>query len=112
MNPEETGKRYDRIARWWHDQHGSCRYGMDQLARAQRFVPKPRSALDVDCGSGGGFIRRQEEHGYIIAKMLQPAAIFSNVSKVRGRMLMVFGDSPSGQIRQGYSLIECPFHIR
>jgi len=32
MEPQELGRKYDRIAQWWHEQHHASAYGMQQLA--------------------------------------------------------------------------------
>jgi len=90
MNPSELGRKYDKIARWWHERHDSSAYGMSQLERALTFCPAGRQALDVGCGSGGRMIRRLHQKGFAVtgidisAEMLQiarrnhPEAIFEH----------------------------------
>lgn len=66
MKPHELGKKYDKIAQWWHEQHQGSRYGMKQLEMALKFAPKGRSALDVGCGAGGRIVRKLEEQGFAV----------------------------------------------
>ncbi|WP_136513926.1 class I SAM-dependent methyltransferase [Geomonas edaphica] len=66
MNSKELGKKYDRIAQWWHENHRDSRYGLKQLDLALKFVPGGRSALDVGCGAGGRIIRELEVHGFAV----------------------------------------------
>ncbi len=51
MQPEEIGKKYDRIAEWWHEQHEFSNYGVELFNKALSFHRGPKSALDVGCGS-------------------------------------------------------------
>src|SRR5690606_19121483 len=66
MNPHVLGKKYDRIAQWWHDQHVNSGYGVKQLEKALTFARPEGKALDVGCGAGGRFIRLLEAKGYSI----------------------------------------------
>lgn len=66
MEPTVLGKKYDKIARWWHDMHHDSTYGVAQLERALNFCLQPGSALDVGCGAGGRFIRLLQERGFSI----------------------------------------------
>lgn len=64
MNPTELGKKYDKIAHWWHAQHEHSRYGLHALERALQWAPQGGEALDVGCGAGGRFIRRLQAQGF------------------------------------------------
>lgn len=66
MQPSVTGKKYDKIAQWWHDQHVDSLYGVSQLTRALGFSSKREKALDVGCGAGGRLIRILHDHGFSI----------------------------------------------
>lgn len=66
MTPSELGKKYDRIAQWWHDQHRQSNYGVEQLERAIGFTSGGGTALDVGCGVGGRLVRILESHGFSI----------------------------------------------
>ncbi|MER2995936.1 class I SAM-dependent methyltransferase [Pontibacter populi] len=57
MDPAETGKKYDKIAQWWHDNHHASDYGLAQIKRAISYCTNRGSALDVGCGSGGRIIK-------------------------------------------------------
>lgn len=61
MQPEITGKKYDKIARWWHEKHNNSQYGLTQFKRAINFRSQFNTALDVGCGAGGRFIRLLQE---------------------------------------------------
>lgn len=64
MDPLVLGKKYDKIAQWWHDRHVDSDYGVKQLKKALEFFPKAGSALDVGCGAGGRFVRILQERGF------------------------------------------------
>ncbi len=65
MEPHELGKKYDRIALWWHEQHRESAYGIQQLERAMRYaVAGGGTALDVGCGAGGRVINALLDQGY------------------------------------------------
>ena len=66
MKPQELGKKYDKIAQWWHEQHQDSLYGMKQIDMALKFASEGRLALDVGCGSGGRIIRKLEEQGFAV----------------------------------------------
>ena len=66
MNPIELGQKYDRIAHWWHEQHGDSDYGVAQFGKALGFVTNTGTALDVGCGTGGRFVRVLEKWGFTI----------------------------------------------
>lgn len=66
MNPKELGKKYDKIAQWWHEKHHDSRYGLKQLELTLTYVSGGRSALDVGCGAGGRIIRKLEDQGFVV----------------------------------------------
>ena len=66
MEPTELGKKYDKIAQWWHDHHVQSSYGVKQLERALAFNSKGKRALDVGCGSGGRLIQVLQDHGFSV----------------------------------------------
>jgi len=57
MEPPVLGKKYDKIAKWWHDRHADANYGVKQFKKALDFSSKSGIALDVGCGAGGRFVR-------------------------------------------------------
>ncbi len=64
MQPKELGKKYNRIARWWHEQHHTSRYGLEACEKLLRFAPEGGKALDVGCGAGGRFIHLLESRNF------------------------------------------------
>ncbi|BCR05006.1 hypothetical protein DESUT3_20750 [Desulfuromonas versatilis] len=66
MNPKLLGRKYDRIARWWHENHDNSSYGLAQVERALNFSVKRETALDVGCGAGGRVVRMLQNHGFNI----------------------------------------------
>ena len=66
MEPSKLGSKYDKIARWWHDQHKQSSYGVSQFKRAVRYTSGGVKALDVGCGAGGRFIRILQHHGFSV----------------------------------------------
>lgn len=64
MDPLILGKKYDKIARWWHKQHVDSDYGLSQIERALQFCYLKKAALEVGCGSGGRIIRRLQKEGF------------------------------------------------
>ncbi len=66
MEPSVLGKKYDKIAKWWHDKNVNSSYGVEQVKKAISFtLPKGR-ALDVGCGAGGRFISILEENDFAV----------------------------------------------
>ncbi len=66
MNPVELGKRYDRLAQWWQEQHKDSQYGLPALERALAFAADGGNALDVGCGCGGRMIRTLQRRGFAV----------------------------------------------
>jgi 2-polyprenyl-3-methyl-5-hydroxy-6-metoxy-1,4-benzoquinol methylase len=66
MEPFALGKKYDKIAQWWHDQHIESSYGVSQLERAIGYATSGGKALDVGCGAGGRFVNILQNHGFSI----------------------------------------------
>ena len=50
MEPKILGKKYDKIAHLWHEQHDKSAYGVAQFKKALGFAPAGGRALDVGCG--------------------------------------------------------------
>jgi len=64
MEPSVLGRKYDKIAKWWHDRHVNSEYGVKQFERALNFCSNAGTALDVGCGAGGRFIRILHDRGF------------------------------------------------
>lgn len=66
MEPSTLGKKYDKLAQWWHNRHVNSSYGIEQFQRAIQYAPHGGKALDVGCGTGGRFIRLLESIDYSV----------------------------------------------
>jgi SAM-dependent methyltransferase len=79
VDPKTLGLKYDKIARWWHDQHFDSDYGMSQIGRAVSYCRNRGAALDVGCGGGGRVVRKLLSEGFevtgidVSAKMIEIA---------------------------------------
>jgi hypothetical protein len=50
MDPEATGRSYDKIAQKWQKLPNQS-YGIAQFERAIQFIKNRGAALDIGCGS-------------------------------------------------------------
>ena len=66
MEPSTLGKKYDKIAQWWHDQHKESSYGVSQFERAIEYAKTCGKALDIGCGAGGRFLNILQNHGFSV----------------------------------------------
>jgi SAM-dependent methyltransferase len=87
MKPGDLGKKYDKIALWWHERHQESNYGLSQIEKAIRYCKNNNTALDVGCGSSGRVIKKLLEKGFIVTgidvseKMIEIArSNYDNVS--------------------------------
>ncbi len=87
MNPLVLGKKYDKIASWWHERHKESKYGLAPIDRAISYCKNPVSALDVGCGSSGRVIGKLLNKGFCVTgidvseKMIEIAkSLHENVS--------------------------------
>ena len=62
MNPDVLGRKYDKIATWWQEQHFNSDYGSAQFEKALAFCSNKLNVLDVGCGAGGRFIHALQAH--------------------------------------------------
>ena len=66
MKPAILGKKYDKIAELWQDEHDDGEYGVAQIENALRYREGGGSSLDVGCGAGGRIVRLLQNNGYKI----------------------------------------------
>jgi len=63
VEPTELGRKYNKIADWWHQQHNEGSYGMEAFNKAFAFHDEIKTALDVGCGAGGRFVNKLTSQG-------------------------------------------------
>jgi 2-polyprenyl-3-methyl-5-hydroxy-6-metoxy-1,4-benzoquinol methylase len=63
MDPEATGRSYDKIAHSWQERTPES-YGIAQFERAIKFTKNRGSALDIGCGSQGRVMDLLIRHGF------------------------------------------------
>lgn len=80
MNPQDTGKSYDKIASWFTGHLKDSKYGIKQLERALAFCGEGRKALDVGCASGGRFVDKLEESGFHVTG-IDVSAVMISIAK-------------------------------
>ncbi len=61
MKPTLIGDGYNKLARWWHEQHHDSSYGVNQVKRALQYCQTGGNALDVGCGAGGRMVRLMQK---------------------------------------------------
>src|SRR5260221_6020584 len=63
MDPEETGRSYDKLAHSWQELPHKL-YGVPQFERAIQFTKNRDAALDIGCGSQGRMMDLLIRHGF------------------------------------------------
>ena len=63
MDPEATGRSYDKIAHKWLELPNKS-YGIAQFERAIQFTKNRGAALDIGCGSQGRMMDLLIQHGF------------------------------------------------
>ena len=57
-------KHYNKIAKWWNDQHIDSQYGLWQLQKAIQLTENKNKALDIGCGAGGRMIYLLQKNNF------------------------------------------------
>jgi predicted TPR repeat methyltransferase len=63
MDPEATGRSYDKLAQSWQELPNKL-YGVAQFERAIQFTKNRGAALDIGCGSQGRMTDLLLKHGF------------------------------------------------
>ena len=63
MDPEATGRSYDKLARKWQELPNKS-YGIAQFERAIQFTKNRGDAFDIGCGSQGRMMDLLIRHGF------------------------------------------------
>jgi SAM-dependent methyltransferase len=64
MTPQQTAKNYDKLATHWNSEEFNRNNGVEQHARAIRFVSEKKHAIDIGCGSSGRIIDLMIAEGF------------------------------------------------
>lgn len=114
MQPNELGKKYDRIARWWHERHNRSNYGVPQLERALNYASSLHKVLDVGCGAGGRFVRSLDSHKLVYTGIDVSGEMIRLARINHPQHHFVHGDICSWQATEQYDVIvawDSIFHL-
>jgi predicted TPR repeat methyltransferase len=114
MHPEDTAARYDRVAKWWQIQHQDSSYGVAQLERAIKFVPKKHLAIDIGCGSSGRFIKVLSEHRFQVEGLDISTEMINLAKQLHSNVTFYKEDICCWSPPKSYSLIvawDSTFHL-
>ena len=114
MDPTLLGKKYDKIADWWHEQHDNSDYGIAQFERAVSLRSKGGTALDVGCGSGGRFVRILKNHDYEVTGLDVSAEMIRLASENHPQEYFILQDVCTWETTDRYDFIvawDSIFHL-
>jgi SAM-dependent methyltransferase len=114
MQPEETALHYDRLARWWQQQHIDSTYGITALERAIKFVKNKSTALDIGCGSSGRFIEVLIKNGFTPTGVDISPEMIALARQRHPKVTFYVEDICTWQFPQKYDLIsawDSTFHL-
>jgi len=132
MQPDVLGKKYDKIASWWQEQHDHSDYGVAQLERALRLhgdnpllstqgkTSQPpdsasnSTALDVGCGAGGRLIRRLVSAGFRLTGLDVSIEMIQKARKAHPTQTFVHADICHWQVSVSFDFIlawDSIFHL-
>jgi SAM-dependent methyltransferase len=113
MKPARTGGKYDKIARWWHDQHHDSEYGLAQIRRAISYA-RPGPALDVGCGAGGRIVRELTDSGFTVEGIDVSSAMLTIAREQHPELNFTHASITEWQTERRYNLIiawDSIFHL-
>ena len=111
---EPIGRKYDRIARWWHETHKDSQYGIPQIARAISYCRNKGRALDIGCGSGGRIFRLLGDLGFTITGVDASAEMIALAGMEHPELHLVHADIREWSIDEAFDLIiawDSIFHL-
>jgi SAM-dependent methyltransferase len=113
MQPDETGRRYDRIAEWWDAQMVGKTSGVAYLQRAIELTLPHGSALDVGCGVGR-LSRLLAEAGLTVTGVDVSAEMIRIATGRHPNIRFIHADFPTWQRATEYDLVvawDSLFHV-
>jgi len=108
------GKKYDKIAQWWHQHHFLSNYGIPQIERAINFTNIRNSALDIGCGSGGRIIRKLLLEGFNITAIDASIEMINIGKSIHNNVEFIHADILDWKSEKKFDLIiawDSIFHI-
>lgn len=114
FDPDVTGRNYDKIAQWWHEQHAASEYGLLALRRAMGFCKNTKTALDVGCGAGGRFVRTMESGGFWVTGVDVSCEMVKLAKKANPEHTFIHADICTWETDEKFDLItawDSIFHL-
>ncbi len=108
------GKKYDKIAEWWHAYHQESSYGLAQVEKAISYCNARETALDVGCGSGGRIIRKLLENGFCVTGLDASEEMLRIAKANHKEVEFIFADICTWATQQKFDLIiawDSIFHL-
>lgn len=114
MDPALMGKKYDKIAHWWSDEHFDSKYGVPQIKKAIAYCTNYGTALDVGCGSGGRITRELLNAGFNVTGVDVSEQMIKIARSNHPNVNFQVADICTWQSNQNYDLIvawDSIFHL-
>ncbi|MBS1537111.1 MAG: class I SAM-dependent methyltransferase [Bacteroidetes bacterium] len=111
---QNIGQKYDKIARWWHENHNESNYGLPQIERAISYCKNRGFALDVGCGSGGRVTRKLLDEGFEVSGIDASATMIELAQSNHPSLDFEVADISSWQTDKQYDFIvawDSIFHL-
>ncbi len=114
MKPQETGTKYDAIARWWDAQQSTMSGGLRYVERAIALCATRGKALDVGCGSGGRIINALTDAGFEVLGLDVSESMLALAKARHPAVSLLHADVSEWQPPDSYDLIiawDSIFHV-
>jgi SAM-dependent methyltransferase len=108
------GKKYDKIADWWHVNQKDSSYGLAQVERAISYCNGKATALDVGCGSGGRISQKLLDNGFAVTGLDASAEMIRIAKANHTDVSWILGDICIWETEKKFDLIiawDSIFHL-